>query len=85
MYSLKIHKKAIKFLQSREATERRRIKQKLELLKENPHSNTQLDIKKLKGEEELFRLRIGKIRIIYKIIEGELIILIITAGVRGDV
>lgn len=85
MYSLKIHKKVVKFLQSRNTSERRLIKQKLTLLKEDPYSHQELDIKKLKGNTDAFRLRTGKFRIIYQILNKELVILVISAGTRGDV
>lgn len=85
MYSLKIHKEALKFIQSRSVSEKKIIKTKLNLLTENPFTHPRLDIKKMKGEEGVFRLRSGKIRIIYQVKETELLILVITAGFRGDV
>jgi mRNA interferase RelE/StbE len=85
MYTLKIHKKAVEFFKSRSISERGFIKIKLDFLAENPYSHPQLDIKKLKGNEDVFRLRIGKIRIIYQIKNDDLIILVFSAGARGDV
>lgn len=85
MYSLKIHKEALKFIQSRSVSKKKIIKTKLNLLTENPFTHPRLDIKKMKGEEGVFRLRSGKIRIIYQVKETELLILVITAGFRGDV
>ncbi len=85
MYSLIIHKKAAKFLKSRNSSTKRTIKRKLDLLKEDPFSHEQLDIKKLKGIENMYRLRIGTIRIIYQVEEHKLLILVISAGTRGDV
>ena len=41
-------------------------KKKLELLKKAPYAMQ--GVKKLEGEEHLYRLRMGKIRIIYKIL-----------------
>lgn len=85
MYSLIIYKKAAKFLKSRNSSTKGIIAKKLDLLKENPYTHPLLDIKKLKGVENVFRLRIGTIRIIYQVIEQELLILVISAGGRGDV
>lgn len=85
MYTIKIHKKAVKFLKSRTPLEKKIIREKLEYLKENPFVHPQLDIKKMKGEDNLLRLRIGRIRILYQVVEGELLILVISAGARGDV
>ena len=85
MYTLKIHKKAVKFIKSRSVAEIELIKIKLNFLAENPHSHPQLDIKRLKGIENIFRLRIGKIRIIYMVRNEDLMILVISAGARGDI
>lgn len=85
MYSLKINKKALKFLQSRSTFEKKIIKQKLTLLRENPNSHELLDVKKLKDKGEYYRLRIGKMRIVYQILNEKLIILVINAGNRGDI
>lgn len=85
MYSLTIHKKALKFLNSQTFEVKSNIKQKLNLLRENPRSNERLDIKKLKDTEEYYRLIIVSIRIIYKIFDKELTILATNAGNRGDI
>lgn len=53
MYSLKISKKALKFLQSRSASDRKIIKQKLNLLRENPNSHELLDVKKTKTQRRV--------------------------------
>lgn len=52
---------------------------------EDPFHHPQLDIKSLKGEHELYRLRIGKYRFIYEVKKNELIIIMFTAGSRGDI
>lgn len=85
MYSLKIHKKASAFLKSQNQIYRKAIKEKLELLIENPFNNSHLDIKKLKNVKNTYRLRIGNIRIIYQVIRKDLLILIISAGKRDDI
>lgn len=69
MYSLIIYKKTAKFLKSRNSSTKGIIAKNLELLKENPFTHPLLDIKKLKGVKNVFRLRIGTIRIIYQVIE----------------
>jgi mRNA interferase RelE/StbE len=85
MYTIKIHKFVIKFIKTRTISEQKLIYTKIDLLKSDPFKNSNLDIKKLKGIDRLYRLRIGRIRIIYQVFEDELLILIITAGTRGDV
>jgi len=44
-----------------------------------------LDIKSLQGYDNLYRLRIGQVRLIYQIENDELIIFIIKVGNRGDI
>ena len=43
------------------------------------------DIKKLKGHSDLFRLRVGEYRIIYSVDNGELVVVVIDAGNRGEI
>jgi len=82
---LLLHKSVTKFLEKCPSKQRQEIKQKLELLKQNPYSNSQLDIKIMQGYEEIYRLRVGQYRLIYQIKQDELIIFVMKAGNRGDV
>lgn len=43
------------------------------------------DIKKLKGHNQLMRLRVGSYRIIYTVDHGELVIMVIDVGNRGQI
>lgn len=43
------------------------------------------DIKKIRGHEDLLRLRVGEYRIIYTINNGQLTIIVIDDGNRGDI
>ncbi len=43
------------------------------------------DIKKLKGHDELLRLRVGSYRIIYTVDNGKLTVYVIDAGNRGEI
>ena len=43
------------------------------------------DIKKLKWHDNLLRLRVGDYRIIYTVDHGELIVMVIDAGNRGEI
>ena len=78
MYKI-IKKKAKKFIDKLPQNERYRIVKAIELL---PNGE---DIKKLKGHDDLLRLRVGNYRIIYTVNHGELIVLVIDAGNRGDI
>ena len=43
------------------------------------------DIKKLKGYDDFFRLRIGKYRAVFRVKNQELILLVIEIDSRGDI
>lgn len=79
MYHIIIKKKAKKFIDKLPMNERKRIVCAIELL---PNGE---DIKKLKGYDELFRLRVGEYRIIYSVDNGKLIVYVVDAGSRGDI
>ena len=85
MYKVIIHKKAKKFLKWCRPDEQNLTSAKIVLLKENPLNHKNLDIKKLKGFENVFRLRIGKIRIVYQILKDELLVLVVAAKTRSNI
>jgi mRNA interferase RelE/StbE len=84
MYNLELAKKVVKFIDSLNAKERIRIAKTLESLCENPFRQD-IDIKKLAGKEEIYRLRIGDLRFLYKIYSDRLTILMFKAGHRKDI
>lgn len=85
MFALKIEKRAEKFINRLSSKDQDIVFSKLSALRTHPYKNN-LDIKKLHGStDNIFRLRIRDIRIIYKIYNKELIILVIDAGFRKDI
>ena len=85
MYEIKLNKKVVKFIESRTKAEKKAIKEKFELLMENPYPpHPSADLKKMQGTTT-FRLRIGKYRFIYEVVEDERIIYVEKSGSRGDV
>ena len=64
MYRIIIKKKAKKFIDKLPINERKRI---VEEIKRLPNGE---NIKKLKGHDDLFRLRVGNYRIIYMVDHG---------------
>lgn len=79
MYKIIIKKPAKKFIDRLPANERKRIIAAIELL---PNGE---DIKRLRGHDDLMRLRVGAYRIIYTVNHGELIVCVIDAGNRGEI
>ena len=61
---------------------RRRIARRIDSLSENPYPQ---GIKKIEGEDELYRLRIGDYRVLYQVREKILLILIVGMGHRHDI
>ena len=85
MYKIVLHKRVIKFINSRNPEDKKRIKEKFELLQLNPYpSNNHLDLKKMK-ESAGFRLRIGNYRFIFDVEDEELIIYMEKGDNRGDI
>ncbi|MBN6206181.1 type II toxin-antitoxin system RelE/ParE family toxin [Ralstonia pickettii] len=54
------------------------------MLAENPYE-TNLNVRKLAGYEDSYRLRVGKYRALYKIIESEVVIFVFDLDSRGDI
>ena len=79
MHQIIVKKKAKKFIDKWPSQERKRIAYAIQML---PNGE---DIKKLKGHDDLLRLRVGEYRIIYSLDNGKLIVYIIDAGNRGDI
>jgi mRNA interferase RelE/StbE len=85
LYKIIPHKRVIKFINSRNPKDKQRIKEKFDLLQQNPYPvNSNIDSKKLQNKDG-FRLRIGNYRFIYDVIDDKLIIYIEQADNRGDI
>jgi len=84
-YRIRLHKRATKALRNLPKRVRGAVKQRIDLLAEDPYRHPRLDVKKMQGFDAIYRLRIGQYRLFYEIIEDELVVLIIKVGARGDV
>ncbi len=85
MYKLEFLKEAYEEFKKLDRSVQKIIKQKLELLAENPE-RLRNNIKPLKGKYKgLYRLRVGNYRVIYLQDREKLIILIIRIGHRGEI
>ena len=89
--AVKLHKQAIKFLQKANPENVARIQGQLSQLliaveEQGIIPFTILDIKKMKGEwEGFYRLRMGKIRVIFTVSLDSADVEIYTIGTRGDI
>ena len=79
MYRIIIKKPAKKFIDKLPKNEKQRIVKAIEKLPEGE------DIKKLKGHDNIYRLRVGDYRILYTVDNGEFVVIIINAGNRGQI
>ncbi|WP_202079111.1 type II toxin-antitoxin system RelE family toxin [Caldalkalibacillus salinus] len=83
-YEVELSSSANKYLRKLDKKTRNRILNHILILSENPR-HPELNIKKLQGEESLYRLRIGDFRVMYSVYDDVLIIFIVKIGPRGDI
>ncbi len=84
-FEINIKGKPLKFISSLQKYDRERLKEAILILKEDPVPIKSLDITKLKGEKNKYRIRKGRFRIVYEVIWEQKIILIHRVDIRGDV
>lgn len=85
MYKLKFFGKALEDLEKINRAQQKIIKEKLLILAKNPEV-LKNNIKKLSGvKEDLYRLRVGSYRIIFKKEKEHFLILIIRIGHRKEI
>ncbi len=84
-YRLLFLKEAAEEFKSLDKTVQRIIKEKLELLAEDPN-RLKNNIKPLKGEYKgLYRLRVGNYRVVYRLDREQIVIIIVRIGHRGEI
>jgi mRNA interferase RelE/StbE len=79
-FKILLHRKAESSLVRLDASIRKHIVEGLRQLEDFP--STKLDIVKIAGEENTFRLRVGKYRALFKIYEKEGVIVIVNLDLR---
>ncbi|VVB89204.1 Uncharacterised protein [uncultured archaeon] len=84
-FEINIKGKPLKFISSLQKHDRERLKEAILVLKEDPVPIKSLDIAKLKGEKNKYRIRKGKFRIVYEVIWEQKLILIHRVDFRSDV
>ena len=82
MYSLKIKRKALKAARRLPKGVKRQVEETLKVLQTKPIPARTYDIKKMRGVEDTYRIRIGDTRIVYSIERGQRIIIIHYIGSR---
>ncbi|MFZ2410611.1 MAG: type II toxin-antitoxin system RelE/ParE family toxin [Candidatus Methanoperedens sp.] len=83
-FEINIKDKSLKFISSLQKHDRERLKEAILVLKNDPVPIKSLDIAKMKGEKNTYRIRKGKLRIVYEVIWEQKLILIHKVDFRGD-
>lgn len=82
IYEIELSRLALKGMAKVPRRELLRIQDKINDLSNNPRP---ADIKKTHGDENLYRIRSGNYRILYRIFDGKLHILIVDVDHRKDI
>jgi len=83
MYTVRFSKKAEKSFKKIDPVMRKRVYSKMKNLEINPKSGP--NIKTMQGFVNRFRYRIGDFRIVYEIIDNDLVIWVLEADWRGNI
>lgn len=81
MYAVELVPSAARTLSKLEAAVRRRIVRRIDRLRQDPRR----DAVKLRGAEDIWRARVGDYRILYRVEDDRLVVLVISIGHRRDV
>lgn len=84
VYSVEFVKSAQKEFEKLSTSLKAKTVEALRLLAQNPYSEL-LKVKKLKGSDSLYRIRLGDYRVIYELKNELLIVLVIKIGHRREV
>jgi len=82
MFKIKAKKNTLKFLRKLSKGKRSKVKEVIAVLKSDPIPFRRLDVVKLRGHENIYRIRIGNLRIIYEVNWEDRIIVIHFIGSR---
>ena len=85
-YKVKYSRDAIKFIKKNKVIGLRFFKAFADLAEDNENIHS-YDVKKYhsKNYNDIFRLRIGDYRAIFRVIDDELLVFVFYIGVRGDI
>ena len=84
MYKILLSKESVKFYKKSDIKIKRQVNECFESLKTSPLNG--LNIKRLHGAlDGLFRYRVGSLRVVYKIDESIISVVIVAIGSRGDI
>jgi mRNA interferase RelE/StbE len=82
MYTVRFSKKAEKALKKVDPVMRRRVFSKIENLTQNPRNGP--NIKTMQGFRNRYRYRVGDFRVVYEVIDEELVVWVLETDWRGN-
>jgi mRNA interferase RelE/StbE len=83
-YRVILSKEAVKYYRKLDIIRRKQIDKILTKLQADPYALPH--VKRMQGSDyEDYRVRFGDFRLLYRIVNGELVILVLDIGPRGDV
>ena len=81
-YEVRLARRAQRSLANLERREQQRIRAALDLLADNPRPPNCVA---MKGEDSVFRVRIGDFRIVYEVLDSVLLVHVVRIGHRREV
>ena len=85
-YELRISKPALKFLEKHPVEKKKFLEIFKEMSTDYDNAINKYDIKQMQGASaEIYRLRLGKYRAIYRLYNDVLVIFVLDIGSRGDI
>ena len=81
-YRIRIEKRALKALSSLPKRTRTKVRETIDSLAETPRPQ---GVKKLADEHQLYRIRVGSFRVVYQILDQDLLVLVVKIGHRKDI
>ncbi len=81
-YRIRIEKRALKALSSLPERTRAKVREAIDSLAETPKPQ---GVKKLADEHQLYRIRVGSFRVVYQILDQDLLVLVVKIGDRKEI
>ena len=81
-YTVEIENAALKMLKKLDKRTLKRITDVVDSLRRNPRPD---NVRKLTGNDSLYRVRVGDYRVIYQIQDKKLVVLVVRIGSRASV
>lgn len=83
-YKILIHPRVAKAIKDLPKAHKVRLSEFIDALKDNPVPFKKFDIKKLKGQRDRFRVRLGDFRLTYEVDKKERLVMLLKLERRGS-